>query len=130
MLKEILNEMEESELNEAKIKGMEYEDVIAEEMLKIHKKLGSKSTGNVFGWKIRKGASVPAYYEESGKIPTKKSPKDILKFSSAKNHVFWVEMTDGSAILFDRDMREWWFIPASSVERMEANWKRVPIDKI
>ena len=93
--------------------GMNFEDEFLEELTKAHKKAGAKSTGKINGWRMGKGASVPGNYTTDGTIPTQKSPKELLKASSRINHVFWLEMKDGSAIVSDPGYSSSWITATS-----------------
>ncbi len=122
MLREIVEEM-----NEAK-SGMVLGNETRAVLKGVSKK--TKTDGNIYGWKWRKGASIPGNYEEKG-IPTSSSPKDILKASNSKNHIFFVMKTNGDVIVSDPNWSETlWLLKKDDVEGQEVNFKRNFIEGI
>ena len=117
-------------LNE-KAHGMDFNDEALDELLKIHKLLGSKSSGKIYGWKVRKGGSVPGNMTEDGTLPSNSSEKAILRAESKKNHTFWIEATNGDAYVTHPDYPEEWFlIGQAEVKLVESNFKRNLIKEI
>ena len=67
--------------------------------------------------------------EDAGTLPSKSSPEEMLRFTSSKNHAFWVETTSGEAILLGPD-GDWFYLSAERVSDMEVLWKRVPVETL
>ena len=107
---------------EAKKSGMTLPEDVEEALRLIS--TTAKITGKIYGWKLRKGASMPGYSTINDTVPTEKSRKDIFRASSSKNHTFFVVRRNGDAIAVHPDTGVWWLIEEDVVSGMESVFKR------